>query len=108
MQVSHDRKHLKHLLCRSRRPSPVSSCEGDLGDPLPCAEAVVDGTPPKALLPEAGVNAAPASRSQIWGRPTRRFRGREGCRESGAWGHTATSEGCIAASPNVVRQHYVV
>lgn len=58
MEGPHDWKHLEHLLCRLRGLPPVSSSEGDLGNLLPRAEAVIDGTPPKTLLPETCVNAA--------------------------------------------------
>src|SRR5665648_651347 len=53
MEVSHDREHLEHLLCGSRGAPPVLSAVGDLRDPLPRAEAVVDGATPKALLSQA-------------------------------------------------------
>ncbi len=58
MEVPHDREHREHLLCGSRSLPPVLSAEGDLGDLLPRTEAIVNGATPKALLPEAGVNAA--------------------------------------------------
>src|SRR5665648_684613 len=65
MEVSHDREHLEHLLCGSRGAPPVLSAVGDLRDPLPRAEAVVDGATPKALLSQAGVNAAAIVRLQV-------------------------------------------
>jgi hypothetical protein len=81
MEVSHDREHLEHLLCSSRGPPPVPSAEGDLGDLLPGAEAVVNGAPPKALLPEACVNAAAEVRLQIGTSLPSVFRDREVCRD---------------------------
>ena len=65
MEVAHDREHREHLLCGSRSPPPVLSTEGDLGDLLSRAEAVVHGATPKALLPEACVNAAAEVRLQM-------------------------------------------
>jgi hypothetical protein len=65
MEVPHDREHLEHLLCCSRGPPPVLSPEGDLGDLLSRAKAVVSGATPKALLPEACVNAAAEVRLQM-------------------------------------------
>ena len=65
MEGPHDGKHREHLLGSSRGLPPVSSCEGDLGHLLPHAETVVDGATPKALLPEAGVNAATEVRLQM-------------------------------------------
>ena len=81
MEDPHDWKHLEHLLCSLRGPPPVSSCEGDLGDPLPCAEAVVDGATPKTLLSEACVNAAAEVRLQIGTSLAGVFRDREVCRD---------------------------
>ncbi|HEX6478592.1 MAG TPA: hypothetical protein VF043_07090, partial [Ktedonobacteraceae bacterium] len=60
---------------------PVSSCEGDLGNLLPCTEAVVDGAPSKALLPEACVNAAAEVRLQMVTSLAGLFRDREVCRD---------------------------
>jgi hypothetical protein len=58
MEVPHDGEHLEHQLSGLRGTPPVLSTEGDLGDLLPGAEAVVNGATPKALLPEVCVNAA--------------------------------------------------
>jgi hypothetical protein len=58
MEVPHNWEHLEHLLCGSRCPSPVLSTEGDLGNFLSCAEAVVHSATAKALLSEACVNTA--------------------------------------------------
>ncbi len=65
MEVSHDCEHLEHLLCGLRGQPPILSAEGDLRDLLPRAEAVVNGATPKALLPEACVNAAAKVRLQM-------------------------------------------
>ena len=65
MKVAHDREHREHLLCGSRSLPPVLSAEGDLGDLLSRAEAVVHGATPKALLSEACVNAAAEVRLQM-------------------------------------------
>ncbi len=80
MEVPHDREHLEHLLCGSRGPPPVQSAKGDLGNLLPRAEAVVDGATPKALLPEACVNAAAEVRLQMGTSLPGVFRDREVCR----------------------------
>lgn len=65
MKVAHDREHREHLLCGTRGVPPVLSAEGDLGDLLSRAEAVVNGATAKALLPEACVNAAAEVRLQM-------------------------------------------
>ena len=57
MEIPHDWKYLEHLLCGLRDPPPVLSTESDLGDLLSRAEAVVNGTTSKALLPETRMNA---------------------------------------------------
>ena len=80
MEVPHDREHLEHLLCGPRCPPPVLSAEGDLGDLLPGAEAVVDGATPKALLPQAWVNAAAEVRLQMGTSLPGIFSDREVCR----------------------------
>lgn len=79
MEVPHDREYLEHLLCDSWGPPPVLSAEGDLGDLLPSAEAVVHGATPKALLPEACVNAAAEVRLQIGASLPGIFSDREVC-----------------------------
>ena len=66
MELPHDREHLEHLLCGPWDLSPVVSAEGDLGNLLPCAEAVINRTTSKAPLPEVGVNAAAEVRLQVW------------------------------------------
>jgi hypothetical protein len=50
MEIPHNREHRKDLRCRSRCSSPVLSTEGELGDFLARAEAIVNGTAAKALL----------------------------------------------------------
>jgi hypothetical protein len=65
MELPHDREHLEHRLRSVRRPPPVLSAEGDLGDLLPCAEAVVHDATRKSLLPEVLMNAAAEVRSEI-------------------------------------------
>ena len=65
VELPHDREHLEHLLRRVRGQPPVLSAEGDLGDLLPRAEAVVHGATREALLPEAVVNAAAEVRLQM-------------------------------------------
>lgn len=79
MEIPHDREHLEHLLCGSRGMPPVLSTEGDLGDLLPGAEAVVHGATSKALLPEACVNAAAEVRLQMGTSLPGVFRDREVC-----------------------------
>ncbi len=79
MEIPHNRKHLEHLLCRLRSLPPVQAAEGLLRDLLPCAEAVVDGATPKALLPEASVNAAAEVRLQVGASVASIFCDREVC-----------------------------
>src|SRR2546430_17693040 len=76
MEGAHDREHRKHLLCGWRGLPPVLSTERDLGDFLPGAEAVVHRAPPKALLPQACMNAAAKVRAQIGTRLPSLFRDR--------------------------------
>jgi hypothetical protein len=80
MELPHDREHLEHLLSDLRGPSPVLSAEGDLGDLLPCAEAVVNGATRKSLLPEVFVNSAAEIRFQIGTGMSGAFIDREVCR----------------------------
>ena len=98
MEGPHDGKHLEHLFCSSRCLSPVSSHEGDLGNLLPCAEAVVDGATSKALLPKARVNAAAEVRLQIGTSLTSGFRDREVCRDGERRRNTAQGEAVLAVS----------
>lgn len=79
MEVPHDWKDLKHLSGRLGVLPPVSSSEGDLGNLLSRAEAVVDDATSKALLPEASVNAAAKVRLQIGTGLPGVFRDREVC-----------------------------
>jgi hypothetical protein len=65
MELPHDREHLEHLLGDSRRLAPVLPAEGGLCDLLPRAEAVVNGTPPEPLWPEAIVNGTAEVLSQV-------------------------------------------
>jgi hypothetical protein len=65
MELAHDREDGEHLLRGSRDPPPVLSAEGDSGDFLARAEAVVHGATRKALSPELSVNAASEVRLQI-------------------------------------------
>ena len=58
MEVAHDLEDGEHLLCGSWVLPPVLPAEGDLGDLLTRAEAVVYGAAAKALLPEVCVDAA--------------------------------------------------
>jgi len=58
MKLPHDREHLVHLGCGPRLLAPVPPAEGDLGDLLARAEAVIHGTAAETPPPEAGVDAA--------------------------------------------------
>src|SRR5262245_32867113 len=98
MEGPHDRKHREHLLGRCRVLPPVTSCEGDLGNLLPGTEAVVDGTPPKALLPEACMNAAAEVQLQMGTSLAGLFRDREICRGGERRRHTAQGEASLAVS----------
>ena len=51
MKLPHDREHLIHLDCGLRVPAPVPPAEGDLGNLLARAEAVIHGASAEALLP---------------------------------------------------------
>lgn len=98
MEVPHDGEHLEHLLGGLGRPPPVLSAEGDLGGLLPCAEAVVDRAALKALLPQAGVDAAAEVRLKVGASLSGGFvdreisRGREGRHDA------AQSEAALAVS----------
>src|SRR5450759_1055611 len=65
MEVPHDREHLEHPACILRGSPPVLSAEGDLGDLLSCAEAVVDSATPETPLSQAGVNATAEARLEM-------------------------------------------
>src|SRR5665647_2625544 len=65
MKVPYKRQHLEHLLGGLRGVPPALSAEGDLGDLLPRAEAVVDRATPKTLVPEACVSSATEVRLQV-------------------------------------------
>ncbi|GHO70926.1 hypothetical protein KSC_098180 [Ktedonobacter sp. SOSP1-52] len=65
MQVSHDREDREHLPGTLGSLSPILATEGNLGDLLPGAEAVIDGATPEALLSEARMDAAAKVRLQI-------------------------------------------
>jgi len=65
VELPHDGEHLERLRSDLRRPPPVVSTDGDLGDLLPRAEAVVDGASREAVLSEARVNGAAEVRLQI-------------------------------------------
>jgi hypothetical protein len=65
MELPHDHEDLKHPLRGSWRPAPVFAAECDLGDLLPGAEALVNGTTRKAPLPQGLVDAAAEVRLQI-------------------------------------------
>lgn len=101
MEGPHDWKHLEYLLCSSRGLPPVSSSEGDLGNLLPCAEAVVDGATPKALLPEAWMNAAAEVRLQMETSLADVFRDREVCRDGECRRNTAQGEASLTVSSEV-------
>ena len=68
---------------------PVHSAEGHLGNLLPCAEAVVDGTPTKALLPEVSVNTAAEVCLQMGARLASLFRDWEVCLDGECRGNAA-------------------
>ena len=98
MELAHDREHLEHLLCGSRCAPPVLATEGDLGDLLPRAEAVVYGAPPKTLRSQPCVNAA----AEVWVQMGAWLSGGFGdpkiCR-GGERGHdTAQAEAALAVS----------
>ncbi|BBH20104.1 hypothetical protein Back11_14490 [Paenibacillus baekrokdamisoli] len=82
MEMPHDRKYLEHLLRGSWGLPPVMPAEGDLGNLLPRAEAVIYGATSKALLPEACVNAAAKVRLQVVAGLAGVFIDREVCRSS--------------------------
>ena len=65
VQLPDDREHREHLGRDTRRPPPVLSAKGDLGDLLPGAEAVVGGAAGETLRPEAIVNGAAEIRPQV-------------------------------------------
>ena len=98
MEVPHDGEHLEHLLCGLRDPAPVLSAEGDLGDLLPGAKALVNGATPKALLPEVCVNAAAKVCLQMRTSLPGVFIDREVCRGREDRRDTAQREAVLAVS----------
>jgi hypothetical protein len=98
MEDPHDREHLEHLLCSSRGVPPILSAEGHLGDLLPGAEAVVHAAPPKALLPQACVNATAEVRLQMGTSLPGVFRNGEVCRGGEGRRDTAQGEAALAIS----------
>jgi hypothetical protein len=80
MELPHDREDREHLWCASRAPPPVPSAEGDLGNFLPSAEAVVGGTTRESFLSETVVDDAAEVRLQIGAGLPGLFVNREVCR----------------------------
>jgi len=99
VELAHDREHPEHLRGDAGRRPPVLPAEGDLGDLLARAEAVVDGTARKAPLPEVRMNAAAEIRLQVRARLPGGLvdgevrRGREGGRDA------AQPDAALAVSP---------
>lgn len=58
LEIPHNREHRKHLSGNQRGLSPVLSTESVLGNLLSGTKAVINRTTSKALLPEAGMDAA--------------------------------------------------
>jgi hypothetical protein len=98
MKLPHDREHLEHLLRGSWGLLPVVSTEGDLGNLLPRAEAVINSATSKAPLPEAFVNAAAEVRLQVEAWLTGVFVDREVCRSCEGQRDTAQAEAVLAVS----------
>jgi hypothetical protein len=65
VKLSHDREHREHLRRRLRVLAPVPPREGDLGNLLACAEAVVPGAAWETMLPEVFMDVAPETCAQM-------------------------------------------
>jgi hypothetical protein len=65
VELSHDRENLEHLLRGMRGTPPVLPGENDLGDLLPCTEAVISGATRKTPSSKIIVNAAVEIRLQM-------------------------------------------
>jgi hypothetical protein len=77
MEGSHEREYGEHLGGEVRGSPPVLSAEGDLGDLLPSAEAIVHGAPAKALRAKLRMDAAAEVGSQMGARLACLLRERE-------------------------------
>jgi len=99
VEVPHNRVHLEHLLGALCDLPPVLPTEGDLGDLMTCAEAVVDGATPKALLPQAVVNTAAEVRLQVGTGLSGGFVDREVCRGQDGRRDTAPIPWTLPAGP---------
>ena len=99
MKLPHDRERRKHLRRRLRVLAPVPPSEGDLGNLLAGAEAVIHGATRETVLPEVVMYAAPEVCSQVGtgmpGRLVDREIGRRGERRCNA----AQPETSPAVSP---------
>jgi hypothetical protein len=77
VELPHDRKNFEHLVGGERRLPPIPSAEGDLGDLLPRAKAIIRGATSKTPRPEALVDTATEIRLQIRTGPPRGLVDRE-------------------------------
>jgi hypothetical protein len=59
MKLPHDRENREHLCGRLRVLAPVPPSEGDLGNLLAGAEAVIHGATAETVLPQIVMDAAP-------------------------------------------------
>jgi hypothetical protein len=98
IELPHDREHVEHLLGGSWGLPPVVSAEGDLGNLLPRAEAVINCTTSKAPLPEAIVNAAAEVRLQVEAGLAGVFVNREVNRSCEGQRNTAQAKAVLAVS----------
>lgn len=98
MKVPHYREYREHLLRGSRSPPPVLSAEGDLGNLLSRAKAIVYGATSKALLSEACVDVASEVRLQMRTSLPGVFIDREVDRGREGWHDTAQCEAVLAVS----------
>jgi hypothetical protein len=98
MELPHDREYLEHLLRGFWGLPPVVSAEGDLGNLLPRAEAVINSAASKAQLPEAFVNAAAEVRLEVVAGLAGSFVDREVYRSCEGQRDTAQAEAVLAVS----------
>ena len=77
MKLAHDRERAEHLPGGVRGLPPVPAAEGDLGDLLAGAEAVVDGTAGEAAVAQPVVDGAPEVALQVRAGHTGRLVDRE-------------------------------
>jgi hypothetical protein len=96
VQLPHDREYREHLCGGRGYFSPVAPAEGDLGDLLPCTEAVKDCAARKPPVTQKRVDATAEVRSQVQTRLPGLLVDREVRRRSERQRNAAQSEAACA------------